>query len=83
MHQIFKDPPTIEHLLRGELGDHIDSYAALLSQQNYAESSAYKQLLVISKFSSVPLMHMSTTCTNETCPQEAGKRGWRNSCELT
>ena len=51
MHQFVKDPRIIERLRRGELGDHIDSYAALLSQQNYAESSAYKQLLVISRFS--------------------------------
>lgn len=51
MHQFVKDPRIIERLRRGELGDHIDSYAALLSQQNYAASSAYRQLLVISRFS--------------------------------
>jgi site-specific recombinase XerD len=51
MHQFVKDPRIIERLRRGELGDHIDSYAALLSQQNYAPSSAYRQLLVISHFS--------------------------------
>ena len=51
MHQFVKDPRIIERLRRGVLGDHIDSYAALLSQQNYAASSGYKQLLVISRFS--------------------------------
>jgi site-specific recombinase XerD len=51
MHQFVKDPRIIERLRRGELGDHIDSYAELLSEQNYAASSAYKQLLVISRFS--------------------------------
>lgn len=51
MRQLFKDRRTIERLHRGELGDHIDSYAALLRQQNYSQTSAYKQLLVISRFS--------------------------------
>jgi integrase len=35
----------------GALGDHIDSYAELLRQQHYSQTSAYKQLLVISRFS--------------------------------
>src|SRR5215831_1719515 len=35
----------------GALGDHIDSYAELLGQQHYSQTSAYKQLLVISRFS--------------------------------
>ena len=51
MHQFVKDPHIIERLRRGEVGDHIDSYAALIGQQNYAASSGYKQLLVISRFS--------------------------------
>jgi site-specific recombinase XerD len=51
MYQFFKDPRIIELLHRGPLGDHIDSYAALLNQQNYKQASAYRQLLLISRFS--------------------------------
>jgi site-specific recombinase XerD len=54
MHHLFKDSRTIELLHRGALGargDHIDSYAELLNQQHYSETSVYKQLLVISHFS--------------------------------
>lgn len=51
MPEFLKDPRTIERLRRGALGDRIDSYAELLSQQNYAPSSAYRQLLVTSRFS--------------------------------
>ena len=51
MHPFFKDSRTIERLHRGLLSEHLDSYAALLSQGNYSQASAQRQLLLVSLFS--------------------------------
>ena len=51
MQEFFKDPRTIERLHRGPLSNHLNSYAALLSQCSYSQASAQRQLLVVSRFS--------------------------------
>src|SRR6202047_4824681 len=51
MQQFFKDPRTIELLHQGPLSDHLNSYAALLSQCSYSQASAQRQLLLVSRFS--------------------------------
>ena len=49
--QLFTFSSTIERLRQGPLSEHLDSYAAAVAEQGYAEHSIRRQIVGIADFS--------------------------------
>ena len=51
MNLIFKNPETLQRMHEGPLGPYLDSYAADMHQQGYAQPTAESQIRLVVDFS--------------------------------